>query len=279
MDIPETAFPARTGTQTRINDIGYYLFDRIEMTSWLHVLAGVRKTDYTEKSLDTGAITFQDKPTSLSYGAVVKPRPWMSIYGTYIEGLESTPLAPITAANVGAHLPATDSTQREAGIKIEPQPGLLIQAAYFDIERGSAFVNGANVYVLDGRARFRGTEFSITGEMTPDWSLYATGQFLDAKQISGADTRRHDESDDRCRHRVPTVVGRKIENTPERTFSLATEYRLSGLLPGFSVNGAAYYVSERAVNHSTRRSSPATRCSISARLTPAPFMVRRRRFG
>jgi iron complex outermembrane receptor protein len=47
---------------------------------------------------------------------------------------------------------------------------------------------------------------------------------------------------------VPTVVGRKIENTPERTFSLASEYRLSGLLQGFSVNGAAYHVSERAVN-------------------------------
>ena len=50
-------------------------------------------------------------------------------------------------------MPATESTQREAGIKIEPRPGLLVQAAYFNIERDSAFVNGANVYVLDGRAR------------------------------------------------------------------------------------------------------------------------------
>jgi iron complex outermembrane receptor protein len=43
-------------------------------------------------------------------------------------------------------------------------------------------------------------------------------------------------------------VGRKIENTPQRTFSLASEYRLPGLLQGFSVNAAAYYISERAVN-------------------------------
>ena len=47
---------------------------------------------------------------------------------------------------------------------------------------------------------------------------------------------------------VPTVVGRQIENSPERTFSLATEYRFADRLAGFSVNGAVYYISERAVN-------------------------------
>jgi iron complex outermembrane receptor protein len=248
VDIPETPFPPNAGTRTRINDIGYYLFDRIEMATWLQLLAGVRKADYTESSLDTGKITFQARPTSISYGVVVKPRPWMSIYGTYIEGLESTPAAPFAAANSAALLPATDSTQREAGIKIELQPGLLLQAALFNIERGSAFVNGANVYVLDGRARFRGTELSLTGEITPDWSVYATAQRLEAKQVSGAETLIMTNAGTGVVTVVPTIVGRKIENTPERTFSFATEYRLSRVLPGFSVNGAAYYLSERAVN-------------------------------
>ena len=248
VEIPETAFPLRTGTQARINDIGYYLFDRMELTRWLQVLGGVRKADYTEKSLDNGQITFQDKPTSISYGAVVKPWEWMSIYGTYIEGLESAGGAPITAANFGVQLPAADSTQREVGIKIEPKPGLLAQVAYFNIERASTFLNGANFFVLDGRSRFKGAEFSVTGEVTPDWSLYATGQFLDAKQISGADTLITTNPMTGVVTVVPTVVGRQIENTPKRTFSLASEYRLAGLLPGLSVNGAAYYVSDRAVN-------------------------------
>ena len=248
VDIPETTLPARTGTQARIDDTGYFLFDRVELTDWWQLLAGVRKTDYTESSLDTGAITFQDEATSVSYGVVLKPRRWMSVYGTYIEGLESTPAAPIIAANFGATLPATGSTQWETGIKLELQPGLLAQAAYFDIERDSAFVNGANLYLLDGRARFRGVEFSVTGELTPRWSVYASGQFLDAKQISGAETRVTTNPTTGVVTVVPTVVGRRIESTPERTFSLATEYRLSGLLHGLSVNGAAYHVSERAVN-------------------------------
>ena len=245
---PETAFPLPVGLQTRIKDIGYYLFDRIEMTDWLQVLAGVRKSDYQESSLDSGMVTFEDKPTSVSYGAVVKPLQWISIYGTYIEGLESTPSAPNNAINFGEMLPATDSEQREFGIKIEPYAGLLAQIAYFNIERGSSFVNGNNVFVLDGRARFRGTEFSITGEVTPDWSLYATGLFLDAKQISGAPTVITTNPTTGLVTVSPTLVGRKIENTPERTFSLATEYRFSNLLPGFGINAAAYYVGERAVN-------------------------------
>jgi iron complex outermembrane recepter protein len=248
VDIPETPFAAPSGTQARIDDAGYYLFDRIEMASWFQVLVGIRKADYTETNRDTGAITFEDKPTSVSYGVIMKPRAWMSLYGTYMEGLESTPAAPMTTANAGTTLPATESTQREAGIKVELRPGLLLQLAYFDIERGSAFVNGANVYVLDGRARFRGTEISLTGEVTPDWSVYATGQVLDAKQISGADTLITTDPTTGAVTVVPTVIGRKIENTPEQTFSLATEHRLPRLLPGLSVNGAVYYVGERAVN-------------------------------
>jgi iron complex outermembrane recepter protein len=248
VETPETPFPERTGVETRIDDGGFYFFDRMEFAPWLQLLAGVRKTDYREENLDTGVTTFQDEPTSISYGAIVKPRPWMSIYATYIEGLESTPLAPMTAANAGESVGAAASTQYEAGIKLEPQPGLQVQAAYFDIERDSAFVNGANLYVLDGRARYRGLEFSVTGEVTPQWSLYATGQFLEAEQVSGAPTIVMTNPMTGAISVVPTVVGRRIENTPERTFSLASEYRFQDLIPGFSVNAAAYYISERAVN-------------------------------
>lgn len=248
VEIPETPFPDRIGVRTRIDDVGYYLFDRMRFTPWLQLLAGVRKTDYVEENRDTGLTTFEDDPISVSYGAIVKPRPWMSLYGTYIEGLESTPLAPMTAANAGESVGAAESTQVEAGIKLEPRSGLLVQAAYFDIERDSAFVNSANVYVLDGRARYRGLEFSVTGELWPAWSLYATGQFLDAEQVSGAPTTVSTNPMTGAVTVVPTVVGRQIENSPERTFSLATEYRFADRLAGFSVNGAVYYISERAVN-------------------------------
>jgi len=245
--IPETPFPVRTGNRTRIDDIGYYLFDRVKVTDWLQVLGGVRRSDYTESNLDRDIDTFKATPTSISYGAVVKPKSWLSVYATYIEGLESTPLAPITAVNAQAQLPATESEQKEVGIKVEPFSGLLAQVAYFDIDRASTFVNGANVYVQDGRARYKGTEVSLTGEITRDWSIYASGLFLDAKQDSGAATVITQNANGSVTV-VPTQVGLLIENTARRTFSFATEYRLSKLIPGLSATAGAYYTGERAIN-------------------------------
>lgn len=240
--IPETPLGPSTGVLTGIKDVGYYAFDRIKYEEWLQLLIGVRKSDYTEDNRTTGVTTFHATPTSVSYGVVVKPRSWASLYATYIEGLESTPIAPAAAVNAGAQLPATESTQKEYGVKIEPWRGLLFQAAYFDIDRASTFVNSANVYVQDGRARYKGVELSLTGEVTHDLSVYASAQFLDAKQESGAPTVISGTTI------APTSVGKVIENTPKRTFSLAGEYRFSDKIPGFSLNAGVFYTGKRAIN-------------------------------
>ena len=242
--IPSTLLgPAGGGTFTQINDVGYYVFDRAKLYNWLELLGGVRKSDYTESDLITGRDTFHATPTPISYGAVVKPVSWASLYGTYIEGLESTPAAPITAVNAGVVLPAATSKQKEGGIKIEPLRGLLFQAAYFDIDRGSTYTNALNIYVEDGRARYRGEELSLTGEINRYVSIYASAMFLDAKQISGAPTVISGTNV------TPTAVGKEIENTPKTTWSIAGEYRVGDAVPGLSLTAAAYYTGARAINN------------------------------
>jgi iron complex outermembrane receptor protein len=241
LPIPETAFPLFNPDTTRIKDVGYYVFDRIKVGEHLDLLGGIRKSDYTESNVTRGLVTYHAKPTSYSYGAVYKPKEWVSVYGTYIQGLESTPPAPTTALNANQQLAPTKSTQKEAGIKLEPRKGFLVQVAYFDIERGAAYVNGANVYVLDGRARYRGEELSAQGEITPDLSILASATFLSAKQISGAPTVLAPVF-------TPTAVGKRIEATPKVTASASANYKLTGLIPGLSINGAVYYVGDQAVN-------------------------------
>lgn len=255
-DIPETAMPVRTGDETRIDDIGYYFFDRIKVTEWLQLLGGVRMSEYEESNRTTDTTTFDASPTSISYGAVVKPLSWISVYGTYIEGLESTPGAPSTALNQGVQLPATESEQREAGVKIEPTRGLLVQAAYFEIERASTYVNGANLYVQDGRANYEGYELSVSGEITRDLSLYASALFLDAVQESGAPTIITTNPTTGAVTVSPTAVGKRIENSAKDTWSIAGEYRLDALLPGFSVTAGAYHTGRRAVNSLNQAFAP-----------------------
>jgi iron complex outermembrane receptor protein len=254
--IPETPFQVPVYTNTRVKDVGYYAFDQMKFGEWLRLLAGVRRSDYKESNLDTGVVAFKAQPTSWSYGAVVKPVSWVSLYGTYIQGLETTRPAPLTAANAGQLLSPSESTQKEFGLKVEPKGGLLFQAAYFDIERESAIVNGSNIYVKDGRSRYRGGEFSLTGEVTRDFSVYASALILNAKQISGLPTGNYPNASGTPVF-TPTVVGKRVDNTPRHTFSLAGEYRLTPLLPGLSVTAGMYYVGDRAVNPQNQAFAPA----------------------
>ena len=244
--IPYSPLPPEYGHTTRIKDIGYYAFDRLKVVDWLDLLGGVRYSDYTESDATTNTNTFAATPLSYSYGFVFKPQPWASLYGTFIQGLETTPGAPMTANNYGAQLPATESTQREAGIKVEPRKGLLVQAAYFAINRASTYTNAANFYVQDGRAEYKGEEVSVTGEVTQDLSIYGSALFLTAEQLNGAPTTIVVSKG--VTTVTPTSNGRQIENVPKRQFSIAGEYRLSSLLPGLSVTAGAYYTGPRAIN-------------------------------
>jgi iron complex outermembrane receptor protein len=256
--------------RVQINDIGYYVFNRLSFGNVLDVLGGVRFSDYTERQRFTGVTTFHGAPTSFSYGAVLKPLRALSIYGTYIEGLEATPGAPQTALNSGAQLPPSESEQYEAGIKFEPKPGVLLTAAYFDINRGAAFVNGANLYVVDGRQTYRGGEFSATGRFTRDLTVYATALILDAKYVEGSATVLSanaagvatylNTTTGACTTAVPTSnagalrcqtttnVGNRVDGAPKNTFSLSADYKLSAVLPGLSLNAGIFHVGSRALD-------------------------------
>jgi iron complex outermembrane receptor protein len=256
-DIPQLPEPLNVlNNPTQIRDLGVYVFDRIKYGEWLQLLAGVRKSDYQEKRLDTGVKTFKAKPTSLSGGVVIKPIKAVSVYATYIEGLESTPGAPLTAVNANEQLGPSQSTQYEAGVKWEILPTLLFQSAYFDIKRDSAIVNGANVYVKDGRQSYKGVELSLTGKVTDDLSIYASALYLDAKYTSGSPTALLFNANGTPRIDAasgsqlvaPTIVGKRVEGAPKTSWSVSAEYKLSALLEGLAVNGGVFHISKQAIN-------------------------------
>lgn len=229
VDLPEQPNPIRViANPSETTDLGYYVLDRAKFTDWLQLTVGYRKTDYTDESLTSN---YEATPGSLSYGVLVKPKEWISVYGTYIEGLESGGIAQGIAANAGEILPAAVSEQKELGLKIEPVRGLLLSAAYFDITRASAYLNPSNFFVQDGRATYKGVEFSATGELTPNLSVAVSAISLDAVQDSGA----------------AAVLGKRIENTAEFTGSVFLEYKVP-LVNGLKVSAGAFHTGDRAVN-------------------------------
>lgn len=223
-----------TEAPVNIRDRGAYIVDR---AAWgpVELLAGARYSDYRNVSRSTTGVEtrYEVKKWTPSVGVIVKPTKSLSLYTTYLEGLEETPPAPLLSANPNAVLPPATSKQYEVGFKGEVLQAVTFQIAGFQISRPSAFVDPAdNLYKLAGRARYRGIEGSFSGEVSPQLSVYLSGQYLDAEVTKA----------------VPaTLIGKTPENTPKWTGSLYAEYRPE-MLNGFAIGGGAFYVSERAVN-------------------------------
>ena len=223
-----------TVSPLNIRDSGAYVVDRADFGP-VEILAGLRYSDYKSRSTAVnGAVTrFSLNQWTPSIGVIAKPADRVRIYGTYLEGLEEGGTAPLNNANGGAVLPPAVSRQYEVGVKGELFQSLVFQLAGFQIDRPFAFTDPADrVFKLAGRARFRGIEASVTGELSSELSLYASGQYLNA------DVRRTNS---------PALLGKTPENTPEWTGSVYAEYKPQ-LLSGFAVGGGAFYVGERAVN-------------------------------
>jgi iron complex outermembrane receptor protein len=175
---------------------------------------------------------YEADETTPAVGLVIKPREWLSIYGTYIEGLEEGGVAGVAQVNAGEILPPNTSEQIEVGVKAEVG-GTLLTLGYFDIDRASAFVNTiTNRFVQDGRTSYKGFEVSASGEVTENLSIYATAMSLDATQERTANA---------------ALVGLRPENTPKFTGSLFVEYRI-GAVPGLAVSAGMFHTGNRPIN-------------------------------
>lgn len=222
--------PAFPGT---IKDHGWYLFDRMLIGEQWQAMLGARGSDYESTATD---YRYTANKVSPAFALMYKPAKRISLYGSYLEGLEESDVAGPDRANAGQTLPPALSKQKEIGVKAEVAEGMLLQAAYFDIERPSTTVDSANRLTLNGLAQYRGLELAASGEVSKQLSLIASALFLDAEQ------RNADN---------PATYGKVPDNTPERTASLFSEYRLRSV-PGLAFSGGVYYVGKRPVNNANQ---------------------------
>jgi iron complex outermembrane receptor protein len=225
-EIPVTG-PTATKPST-ITDQGAYLFDRLKWGDRWQAIVGVRRSDYENVSATS---RYEAQATSPMVALIYKPVPTVSLYATWLRGLEESGTAPASAANAFDILPPAESEQYEAGVKAILFGRFTATLAGFQIERASTYTNSSNVFVLDGRARYRGVEFAGSGEVSKTVSVVASALWLNAEQVSGA----------------ASVVGKRPENTPELTASAFVEWRPEAV-PGLSLNAGAFYVGDRAVN-------------------------------
>lgn len=262
--IPPTVPNASTVSYvpTRINDFGYYASDRLSaLEERIQVIGGVRSTDYISTTATSNyTITGRIQPM---FAAAFKPTQKSSVYASYIRGLEAGGNAPAGTTNAGSILPPLTSTQKEVGLKAEIFGKLLAQVGFYQIERPSAFIDPAtNTFVANGLARFRGAELFLSGEISPAFSVVASAQNLDARQVKALNA---------------TTLNKNPEGTPRYTSSLSVEWRTP--VKDLSFTLGSYYVGRRAVNNLDQNyigGYTTFSCGVGYRLKVAdiPYMIR-----
>jgi iron complex outermembrane receptor protein len=232
--------PALTpGSDSRIVDKGVYLVDRIAIGERWQVLAGVRYADYQNTSQTSPFPPYRVTDTSPNVSLLFKPVPNVSVYASYLQGLEETGTAPQGRDNEGEVLPPSVNKQKELGVKARLAGSTLLQAALFEIDRPQTTVDG-NRFVLGGRSEYRGLELSASGEVTRDFAVVASALLLDAEIASTT---------------VAPELGKTPENTPKQTYSLFAEYRVPQVA-GWAVSAGIYHVGKRMVNNRNQAELP-----------------------
>lgn len=171
-----------------------YLQDQIELSPEWQLIAGIRYDDFTVNFLDRrGAgtrVRTHDSLWSPRAGLVYKPQTDMSFYASYslsyvpragaqLASLSITP----TAAGSAAARPEK-FTNYEVGAKWDVLPNLNLTGSLYLLDRSNVIVPDPVIagqsILVDGQTT-KGAEVSLTGQVTPEWSViggysYALGK-------------------------------------------------------------------------------------------------------
>ncbi|MHC1478628.1 TonB-dependent siderophore receptor [Frateuria aurantia] len=210
---------------------------------WMAIL-GLRYTDYVEHDwtpTETGTTitdplssVYQKHPLSPTVALMYKPTDNSTIYGSFVESLESGGVVGQTYSNAGVALAPIVSKQHEIGYKLDEHK-FDASVAVFRLDRGAEYVNSDNAYVAGGRERFQGVDGSIKWYATDKLSLGASATYLQSKYLAVGSQ---------------WLDGRTVYGTAPWRTVLFGDYQLSAI-PGLSVQASVRYTGKTLIANNT----------------------------
>jgi iron complex outermembrane receptor protein len=159
---PPIRFTPRSEDRTRQFDIGATYEER-----WLGLgsaAVGVLK-DHYRRVADVPSFapaTFRTTPWLLNMRVTADAGHTLVCYGSYIQGLEDSAIAPVAAVNRGEPPAAARTRQVDGGISYAPGQNLRVILGVFDIHKPYLNLDAANLYRPLGRLRNEGIESSLS---------------------------------------------------------------------------------------------------------------------
>ena len=183
-----------------------------------------------------------------SFGALWDVIPGLSLFGSYMKGLEAGATAPANAFNANEILPAQVSTQKELGVRTSLLRGTSASVSVFEIDKANPVTDpnpnpycGGNpqCFVNSGQINYRGLEATVNAELTRFFTVDAGWQWLRATQNSPD----------------PKFDGLVPENTPRSIGNVRLGFRVPWV-SGLTLNAGASGVTKRFVNFQQQGTIP-----------------------
>ncbi len=191
--------------------------------------AGLQKTSYNR------TLTLKGTPDN-----VIKDTPWLyngtvalhatdkiAVFGSYTTGLEESGEAPNNAVNRGEALPASRTSQVDAGIRYAVTPNLNAVATAFQIKKPYFNLNSAGLYAEVGDLRHRGVEVSFAGKVADGLTVVAGAVFLQAR-VSG-DLVTRGLIGKIPVGRIPRVVRLNVDYGPKEWSGASVDFQVENL--------------------------------------------------
>jgi iron complex outermembrane receptor protein len=223
---PNTAMALARQTS---EEIGVYAYDTISIGRQWKVLAGLR---FTRDKEDNGRQKGIARVNTPALGMLYDPVPGLTLFGSYMEGLEAGATAPVNAVNAYEIMPAAVSTQKEIGFRMFGFKGVSFSASGFQITRANAVTDPMTlVFAQNGDIEYLGVEGTVNLQLLREWNFEFTGQWMRAIQHA---------PDAQINDLVP-------ENTPNGLGNIRVGYRPSWL-KGLALTAGASGITRRYVN-------------------------------
>ena len=231
--------------------VGVFVQDQIDLTERLQLRVGVRYDDYEQTLEDRAASRTSALGTtrvSPQLGFVFRAAETLALYATYGENFR-----PLSGADArGNGFEPNQSASVEAGAKFALAGGAIEgTVAVFQVRQENILVvddPSAFTLAAAGRARSRGLELDLQGELARGLVLWASYAYVDAKTANTFNDANFG---------VPVPAGTRLLNVPRHTLSLQLVQTLPLAGRELQLGGGLLHVGERPGEFITRFELPA----------------------
>lgn len=240
---PATKVSASDSDQTdTLHDRSLFFQDSLHLTDKWILIGGARFLSYNQIAGKGRPFVVNTDINGNKWlpraGVVYKWTDTVSLYGSYTQSLKPTStIAPLSSGVViDSSVQPEEATSWELGAKMAMPGGLTGTLALFNIDKKNVLVQQYNDTTKQtdwrtaGRARSRGVELDVAGQIGQHWSVIASYAYLDAKTTED-----------------PLYAGNRLWNAPQNTASFAAVYDFGAILGGdqLRVGAGAHYVGAR----------------------------------